>query len=315
MTAGGCPTTMPIWDTEQGIHADGDGYKTKWMSEADVAQFYARDVMTGRLAGQPEILLVLGRQPPTYGFSRHLRKLHSSSAIGGAGRLRLVHRGHNLSEDLQPRQQHVRSYVPGNDHRGVRLLEYDHADAVDPGDKSVEAAGLRHDGQRDPDHRHHDLHDSGGGANARRISSATSPITRRWTRPCRERTVANVCAVNIATTPIVGGVQVTLTGASPTPVDGIVDLISAASTTPKGWPAAQWFSGLALGQSQSFTFVVPAKAGIGQVRVRCGDRRMIETKVAYTDSLAGGQFCSCGCRQSSPKRASAPWFLFGFVAM
>ena len=27
MTAGGCPTNMPIWDTEQGIHADGDGYK------------------------------------------------------------------------------------------------------------------------------------------------------------------------------------------------------------------------------------------------------------------------------------------------
>ena len=99
-------------------------------------------------------------------------------------------------------------------------------------------------------------------------------------------TVATVCTVNIATTPIVGGVQVTLTGASPTPVDGIVDLFAAASTTPKGWPAAQHFQGLALGQSQSFTFVVPAKAAIGQVRVRCGDRRMTTTTVALHGPLA-----------------------------
>ncbi len=46
MTAGGCPTTMPIWDTEEGIHADGDGYMTTWLSEADVAQYYARDVIS-----------------------------------------------------------------------------------------------------------------------------------------------------------------------------------------------------------------------------------------------------------------------------
>ncbi len=83
-------------------------------------------------------------------------------------------------------------------------------------------------------------------------------------------TVANVCAVNVATAAVVGGIRVTLTGASPTAADGIVDLIPAASPTPKGWPAAQWFQGLGLGQSQSFTFVLPAKAAVSQVRVRAG---------------------------------------------
>ena len=87
--------------------------------------------------------------------------------------------------------------------------------------------------------------------------------------------------VAITAGPAVGGVQVTLTGASATPVDGIVDLIPAAATTPAGWPAAQHFQGLALGQSQTFRFTVPAKAAVGQVRVQCGDRRMLQVLTTY----------------------------------
>ena len=90
-------------------------------------------------------------------------------------------------------------------------------------------------------------------------------------------TVTPVPTVNIVMTSTAGGVVVTLTGASPTAVDGIIDLLPAASTTPKGWPPAQHFQELAQGQSQSFTFVVPAEATVGQVRLRCGDRWMTTT--------------------------------------
>ncbi len=103
MTAGGCPTTMPIWDTEQGIHADGDGYKTTWMSEADVAQFYARGVLTAASQGSKRFFWFSADNAPDVRLQRHVRQLRSSSPIGGAGRLRLVHRGRNLPEDLQPR--------------------------------------------------------------------------------------------------------------------------------------------------------------------------------------------------------------------
>jgi hypothetical protein len=88
--------------------------------------------------------------------------------------------------------------------------------------------------------------------------------------------------VVITASPVVGGVQVTLTGASPTPVDGILDLIPAATTTPKGWPAAQHFDSLASGQSKSFRFTLPAKAAVSQMRVRAGDRRMLEVRGPYT---------------------------------
>ena len=52
---------------------------------------------------------------------------------------------------------------------------------------SVEAASLRHDGQRDPDHRHHDLDDSGGGATPDVSPVQPLRITVRWTPQCREQ--------------------------------------------------------------------------------------------------------------------------------
>jgi hypothetical protein len=80
----------------------------------------------------------------------------------------------------------------------------------------------------------------------------------------------------------VGGVQVTLTGASSSPVDGVLDLIPAASTTPTGWPAAQRFQSLASGQSQEFGFTLPNGAAVGQVRVVCGNRRLQTVTAPYT---------------------------------
>ena len=94
--------------------------------------------------------------------------------------------------------------------------------------------------------------------------------------------VTSLSPVAILATAVVGGVQVTLTGQTSTPVDGIVDLISSAATPPAGWPAAQRFQSLALGKSQTFRFTIPNKAAVSQVRVRCGDRNIQEVRVPYT---------------------------------
>ena len=69
MTIGGCPTTMPLWDTEEGIHADGDGYKSNWISETDVAQNYVRDVITALSVGSQRLFWFSADNSPTYGFA------------------------------------------------------------------------------------------------------------------------------------------------------------------------------------------------------------------------------------------------------
>jgi len=63
--------------------------------------------------------------------------------------------------------------------------------------------------------------------------------------------VKDLDPVVITASPVAGGVQVTLTGASSSPVDGVLDLIPAASQAPTGWPAAQRFQSLGSGRARS----------------------------------------------------------------
>jgi hypothetical protein len=94
--------------------------------------------------------------------------------------------------------------------------------------------------------------------------------------------VKDLDPVVITASPVVGGVQVTLTGASSSPVDGVLDLIPAASKTPTGWPTAQRFQSLTLGKSQTFRFTLPNTAAVSQVRVVCGNRRLQTVTVRYS---------------------------------
>ena len=87
--------------------------------------------------------------------------------------------------------------------------------------------------------------------------------------------------VTITASPVVGGIQVTLTGASSVPADGIVSLVPAASKTPTGWPPPQRFQGLAIGQSITLRFSVPNKAGVKQISLVCGDRQLMTVTVQY----------------------------------
>jgi hypothetical protein len=280
MTTGGCPTNMPIWHTEQGIHADGDGFKVKTLSEADVAQLYTRNVITAASQGSQRFFWFSSDDTPEYGYTVFYGDYVPRARLAALAACASFIEDTTFQKTYKPDGNTMAHMFQGTT-TGVcafwnTITPMQFTLAISPSKlQAFDTMG-----------------------NAIPITGATtSTIQVAAERPTflqcaiadysaldtavSGAQVANVSTVNIAMTPIVGAVRVTLTGASPLPVDGIVDLIAAASATPKGWPAAQHFQSLGLGQSQSFTFVVPAKAGIGQVRVRCGDRRILETKVAY----------------------------------
>jgi hypothetical protein len=280
MTAGGCPTSMPIWHTEQGISADGDGYKAKSLSEADVAQLYTRNVITSAAQGSQRYFWFSSDDTAEYGATIFYGDYVPRPRLGALAACASFIEGTTFKKTYNP-DSNTYAHLFQGPSTGVcvfwnRVTPMQLILAINPSKlQAFDTMG-----------------------NAIPITGATTStvqvgVERPTFLQCNladysamdtavsGATVSAVCTVNVATTPIVGGVRVTLTGASPTPVDGIVDLIAAAGTTPKGWPAAQHFQGLALGQSQSYTFAVPAKAGISQVRVRCGDRRMITTTVVY----------------------------------
>jgi hypothetical protein len=281
MTAGGCPTNMPIWDTEQGIHADGDGYKTLWLSEADVAQLYARDVITALSVGSKRLFWFSADSTAVYGFAVMFGDYVPRPRLVALASCASFLEGTTFQKTYKPDAYTYCHMFQGtstgvcafwNPYTPIQLtlpISPSKVQAFDTMGNAIPITGTTTSTIQVAAERPTFLQCNVADYAALDTAMSTAQVT-------------NVCAVNIATRPIVGGIQVTLTGALPTPVDGILELLPAASPTPKGWPAAQWFSGLASGQSQSFTFVVPAKATASQIRVRCGDRRMIETKVAYT---------------------------------
>ncbi len=281
MTAGGCPTTMPIWDTEQGIHADGDGYKTTWMSETDVAQFYARDVISALVQGSQRFFWFSADNHPTVGFSVTFGDYIPRPRLAALNACASFIEGTTFQKTHNPDSNTYAHMFKGtttgvcafwNTSTPMQLtlaISPSKLQAFDTMGNAIPITGTTTSTIQVAAQRPTYLQCNVGDYTA--MDTAVSGAT-----------VTNVCTVNIAASPMAGGVRVTLTGASPTPVDGIVDLIAAASPTPKGWPAAQWFQGLTLGQSQSFTFMLPANAAASQVRVRCGNRRMITSTVPYT---------------------------------
>jgi hypothetical protein len=280
MTAGGCPTTMPIWDTEEGIYSDGDGYKAKGMSEADVAQHYTRDVIIAASLGSKRLFWFSVDNTAVYGYTVYFGDYVPRPRLAALAACASFIEGTTFQKTYKPDGNTFAHMFQGTT-TGVCAFW----NTVTPMQLTLAIAPSKVK-----------AFDTMG--NAIPITgTTTSTIQVAAERPAflqcnigdyaamdaamSGAQVANVCSVNITTTPMVGGVQVTLTGVSPTPVDGIIDLIAAASPPPKGFPSAQRFQGLALGQSQSFTFLLPGKAAVSQVRVRCGNRRMIETTVAY----------------------------------
>jgi hypothetical protein len=281
MTAGGCPADMPMWDTEQGIHADGDGYKEKFISETDVAQLYTRDIISAVAAGSRRFFWFSADDTPEYGFTVFFGDYVPRPRLAALNACASFIEGTTFQKTYNPDSDTFAHLFQGPN-TGVcvfwnRTMPIQLTVPMDPAmlkasdtmGNAVPITGTTTSTIQVAAERPTFLQCSS--ANYGTLNTALSKAT-----------VTPVPTVNITTASTAGSVVVTLTGASPTAVDGIVDLLPAANTTPEGWPPAQHFQGLAQGQSQSLTFVPPANAAAGQVRLRTGDRLMTKTTAAYT---------------------------------
>jgi hypothetical protein len=262
------------------MYADGDGYKAKGMSETDVAQTYARDVLMAASQGSKRFFWFSADNTAVFGYSVTFGDYVPRPRLGALAACASFIEGTTFQKTYKP-DSNTWAHMFQGPSTGVcafwnLVTPMQLTLAISP--SKVQAFDTM--GNQIPITGATTSTIQVAAQRATYLQCAATDYTALDTALSTAQ-VTNVPAVNIASTPVVGGVQVTLTGASPTPVDGILDLIPAASTAPKGWPAAQWFQGLGLGQSRSFTFVVPAKAAVSQVRARCGDRRMITTTVPY----------------------------------
>jgi hypothetical protein len=281
--SGGGAGSKPIWDTEQGMVTDGDGYRAPSTSEADGAQIYVRDIVTAHSQGSQKFFWFSADVSPDYGSglffgsytpSPRLAALAScASFIDGLTYQKFYNPSSNNSTYAHLyKGSNTGVCVVWNTTMAVNLslaISSNKVQAFDTMGNAIPVGGTTTATIQIPRERPAFVQCAVDDYSL--LDSAISGMQITATSP-----------VAITASPVVGGVQVTLTGASPTPVDGIVDLIPAVTTTPKGWPVAQHFDSLASGKSKSFRFTLPAKAAVSQVRVRAGDLRMVEVRVPYT---------------------------------
>ena len=283
MTSGGCPTSMPIWDSEQGINADGDGYEVNWMSETDVAQYYARDVITAASQGSQRFFWFTADNPPTDGFA-----VTFGDSYTPRPRLAALNACASFLEGLT--YQH--SYIPSGKNSYAHVFKGANTGACAIWNTvSGMTVTLSMDASKVQafDTMGNAIPVTGGSTSA----TIQIPLQRPTFLQCAiadystfdaallTMRITAVSPVTITASPVVGGIQVILTGASSAPVDGIVSLVPAASRTPSGWPSPQRFQGLALGQSVTLRFSLPNKAGVEQISLVCGDRQLATFTVPY----------------------------------
>ena len=287
MTIGGCPTTMPLWDTEEGIHADGDGYKSNWISETDVAQV-TRDVITALSVGSQRLFWFSADNSPTYGFAVTFGEMTPRP------RLAILNGCASMLEGLT----FQKSYIPSGKTTYAHMFKGTNVQSASVGvcaiwnNSSAMSVSLAFGASK------LQAFDTMGNAIAVTGNSTSATIPIPVQRPTflqcagpdytafdaaiSGMAITAISPVTITTKPVVGGVQVTVTGALAVPADGIVSLVPAAARTPVGWPSPQHFQGLAMGTSITLRFSLPNKAGVKQVQVVCGDRQLVTATVPYS---------------------------------
>ncbi len=283
MTNGGCPATMPIWDTEEGIDADGDGYEINWMSETNVAQYYARDVIIAASQGSQRFFWFTADNPPTDGFA-----VTFGDSYTPRPRLAALNACASFLEGLT--FQH--SYIPSGKNTYAHVFKGTNTGACaiwNTVSGMTVTLAMAAGKVQAFDTMGNAIPVTGGSTNA----MIQIPLQRPTFLQCAigdyntldtalsTMQITAVSPVTITASPVAGGVQVTLTGASSVPVDGIVSLVSAQPPPPAGWPAAQRFQGLASGQSQTLRFTLPARAAVSQIQVTTGDRQLQTVTVPY----------------------------------
>ncbi len=281
MSAGGAGS-KEIWHSEQGIPGDDDGYAAPASSEQDVTQLYVRNIITAVSLGSKHFFWFSSDNPPNATMGLYYENYVPRQRLAAL----------NACASFIEGNAYQKSYTLSNAGAYAHLFKGTSAVAViwnTLNGMNVVLTGL-------------------SPAKVQAFDTMGNSITVGGTTDATiqlasERPAYLQCAladyslldsalggmqvnasspVVIAAGPVVGGVQVTLTGASSSPVDGTVGLVWAAPSQPTGWPAAQRFQSLASGQSQAFKFVLPNKAAVKQVSVVCGNRRLQTVTVPYS---------------------------------
>ena len=275
----------PIWLTEQGMVSDGDGYTLPSVSEQDAAQIYVRDVVTAASQGVPRFFWFCADVTPTYGstvlYGNYVPRPRLTALAACA----------SFTEGMP----YQKSYTPSGANTYAYMFKgTSQATCViwNPCSGMTVTLGIVPSKIQAFDTMGNPL--TVGSANG----GASSTIQIAFQRPAYIQCnvadystldsaltgmqVASLSPVSVTATPVVGGIQVTLTGTSRTAADGIVSLVPVASKTPTGWPAAQHFQSLALGQSITMRFSVPNKSGVKSVQVIAGTLRLATFTFPYT---------------------------------
>ncbi len=271
----------PIWHSEQGIVGDGDGYSVPMVSETDIAQLYTRNVVTAASQGSKNFFWFSVDNTPTFGFMVFYGDYIPRPRLAALNACASFLEGFNYQKSYTPAGANTYAYlfqgtnaavcVVWNSVTGMSLalpIAASKVQAFDTMGNALAVGGTTSTTIQIPPERPTFLQCAAADSSA--LDSALGSMQ-----------VTSVSPVTITASPIVGGVQVTLTGTLTTAADGIVSLISIATPAPTGWPAPQHFVGIAEGQSQTFQFPLPAKPAVKSVQVVCGDRRLQTITVPY----------------------------------
>ena len=278
MTNGGCPTSMPIWDSEVGIYSDADGYKIPGMPEPDVAQLYTRNVVTAKSLGIGRYTWFAAHSDADYGYS-----VYYGDHIPRP-RLMALNACASFMEGMTWQTSYTFSaatyaHMLNNATYGLAIVWSKFGPetitlSISPSLLSA-----------------YDMN----GTPITIAGSTTSTISLPGQRPAYIRcTAANYSSLNTAISGMtitntavsisaVAGITVTVTNQSRNPIDGIVSLLPVTPPPPGDWPSVQKFDSLLPGRSRTFTFtVVEGGAAVGQVQVQLGDLNMQTVTIAYT---------------------------------
>ncbi len=282
MTNGGCPSTMPIWDTEVGIFGDGDGYLFPTVSEADIASLYIRNVVTAKSLGVAKYFWFAADSGAGYGFGTYYENYTPRPRMMALNATASFIEGLTWQTSYQPAGTTIYAHLL-NGANGVCVLWSTSGPAQLT--LAIPTSELS-------------VYDTMGNALAV-TGSTSSTFSIAGERPVflvvasanystLNTAVSGLSAVNTAislsyVTNSSTSITVTVTNQSTAWQDGFVSLIPIGSPSP--WPANELFDSLAPGDSRSFTFTFTGStttANLSQISCTVGTLSKQTVTINYT---------------------------------
>jgi hypothetical protein len=256
----------PIWHTEQGLSGDDDGYLPATLSEAEVASLYMRNLLMCRSLGVEKYFWFSAQTSPTYGMTVFYEDYIPRPRLVALNACASLLEGTNCRKSYRPSDNAYLFLFGGkqtvcvvwNVNAPTRLSLPIRPDGIKAFDLmgnpvTVEA---RADGIEVQIPAERPIYLCGTGADG-----------AVWEKALAAAQVADLPPVVVESRQANGKLAVTVTNQSRTAQDGVVEVVPAG--------AAQHFHSLAPGESRVLSF-----AQSGEIRVRVGDRKIRELKVA-----------------------------------